>query len=521
VTTTLVCRFVLGRYHATPWGRHVNEGQVELPPAPWRLLRALYATWQQRVPDLDEGTVHDLLRRLAEPPEYHVPGHTLAHTRHWYPDSRSRSGTPSTDRTLDAFAALDPRAGLAVRWRFTLPADQEKALARLAEALPYLGRADSICEAELDPAWEPGPHHRIWSPTDVSESIPDGPPAATLLAPSLPLDIDALALRPVDVRGGKLLFPPGTRFLGYLATPGPTGAAVGPGTAGASVAGPTEAGSAVRTTGAAGVAGSTATAGPAGGAPAPARRRPRQAPVEAVRFSVTSRVRPPYGDAVAAADFLRGAALSMLGGIRGANRGTSLLAGRDADGSKLTDHRHAHYLALPDDQERIGALLVWAPGGLAGDELEALARIGDVRPPGTMPGPRFSVRIGGYGPVRQVAADYAAAARRWRSVTPFVPPGHPKPEWWRFLVSRVHSELSYRDLPAPLDITAAAGRDWRSFTRYRPTRRFATESPDRRGARRGEFLDLTFAEPAAGPLALGHLSHFGLGLFRPLPDDQA
>ncbi|MDQ3151354.1 MAG: type I-U CRISPR-associated protein Cas5/Cas6, partial [Actinomycetota bacterium] len=55
--TTLVLTFPRGRYRATPWGRHVNEGAVELPPSPWRLLRALYATWRTRAPELAEGTV--------------------------------------------------------------------------------------------------------------------------------------------------------------------------------------------------------------------------------------------------------------------------------------------------------------------------------------------------------------------------------------------------------------------------------------------------------------------------------
>jgi CRISPR-associated protein Csb2 len=36
-------RFPGGRYHATPWGTHVNEGQIEWPPSPWRLARALLA----------------------------------------------------------------------------------------------------------------------------------------------------------------------------------------------------------------------------------------------------------------------------------------------------------------------------------------------------------------------------------------------------------------------------------------------------------------------------------------------
>ena len=40
---TLKLRFPGGRYHATPWGHHVNEGLIEWPPGPWRLLRALIA----------------------------------------------------------------------------------------------------------------------------------------------------------------------------------------------------------------------------------------------------------------------------------------------------------------------------------------------------------------------------------------------------------------------------------------------------------------------------------------------
>ena len=40
---TLQLRFPGGRYHATPWGHHVNEGLIEWPPSPWRLLRALIA----------------------------------------------------------------------------------------------------------------------------------------------------------------------------------------------------------------------------------------------------------------------------------------------------------------------------------------------------------------------------------------------------------------------------------------------------------------------------------------------
>ena len=48
--TTIAIRFPLGRYHATPWDRSVNEGAVEWPPSPWRLLRALVASYRNFAP---------------------------------------------------------------------------------------------------------------------------------------------------------------------------------------------------------------------------------------------------------------------------------------------------------------------------------------------------------------------------------------------------------------------------------------------------------------------------------------
>ena len=65
-------RLIAGRYHATPWGRHVNEGAVEWPPSPWRILRALVATWKRTRPDLPQNHVEPILRALAEPPEFWV-----------------------------------------------------------------------------------------------------------------------------------------------------------------------------------------------------------------------------------------------------------------------------------------------------------------------------------------------------------------------------------------------------------------------------------------------------------------
>ena len=147
---TLALHFPWKRYHATPWGHFVNEGAVELPPSPWRILRALYATWKERCPDLDADQVHQVLVRLSSPPTYRIPPHHLSHSRHYFPDSTHRSGSSAgTDLALDAFAVLGGDATIYVQWPGDLASDQAKALAQLAESLPYLGRADSIVEARL------------------------------------------------------------------------------------------------------------------------------------------------------------------------------------------------------------------------------------------------------------------------------------------------------------------------------------------------------------------------------------
>ena len=150
MATTLAFRFPLGRYHATPWDRSVNEGAVEWPPSPWRLLRALVATWYTRWPELPGPLLDDLLVALGDPPSYCTPRTWPAHTRHYLPDLGHQKGeTGGTDLTLDPFLWLRRDDDLLVRWDADLNEEQRSTLAKLAELLPYLGRAESVCEARL------------------------------------------------------------------------------------------------------------------------------------------------------------------------------------------------------------------------------------------------------------------------------------------------------------------------------------------------------------------------------------
>jgi CRISPR-associated protein Csb2 len=475
MTTTLVVRFHCGRYRAAPWGREARVGQVEFPPSPWRLLRTLHAVWQTRAPDLDQATAHALLGRLAEAPTYFVPVYTISEDRRGDPGSTSPSAAPSVARTLETYVEVGHNAELGVRWPFDLSAGEHRALSRLAESLPHLGGA--VCEARIDHLWRPAKAHQVCEPLDIGESIPVGVSVMTLLAPTLPLDHEALTLRPVDVRAGMPSFARSTQFVGYRR-------------------------------------------------PAPRRRSPaiatdpRPGRIQAVRYTITSHVRPPETDAVILADLLRRAALSRLGHERDTRR-DSLLAGKFADERKMTAHPHAHYLAIPGSDKLIDDLVVWVPAGLAGDsdEMAALVAIRSLWSSESVPGPgRVSLRMTGYGTAAEVLGDLVdrdPGATSWMSVTPFIPPGHPKRDRAAFLSREVGRELATRDITTPV-IVAERNCDWRSYTRFRPSQRPMRSTADRGAASTGAFLELTFDAPVSGPLALGHLSHFGLGLFRPV-----
>lgn len=468
--TTLVLTFPLGRYHATPWGRHVNEGAVELPPSPWRILRMLYAVWRTRVPELDDKTVHRLLARLAEPPTFHVPRHSPGHTRHYYPNTTIKNGQPGTDRTLDAFAVFEQDAELAIEWTFDLSDTQHAALARLAESIPYFGRADSVCTGTVPATWTPHAHE-TWRPVDAAETVDPHTLATAVLAPTLPLDIPALLATPTDVRNSGLPLPPGAHLVGYQQHVL---------------------------------------------APAPARRTPvtpRATTVTTVRFSLLQTALPAETDAIVFTDLLRQAALKLLGRRP---EGT-VLGGRTTDGGKATNnHTHAHYLPITTGR-RLTGLVVWAPGGIPDDEVKALTAVRRLYS-GLNTSWQATLRVAGIGQVHDTAPELCGHAKHrvWRSATPFTPTRFPKRHetWQAQLCTEVNRELAYRGIHTHSEVEQTQGT-WAAFRRYRPSAR-ARRDPHQGQARQpSAMLRLTFTDPIPGPLALGHLAHFGLGLFRP------
>jgi len=471
---TIAVRFPLGRYHATPWDRSVNEGAAEWPPAPWRLLRALVATWYTRWPDLPAPVFDALLDALGEPPSYLTPPAWPGHTRHYLPDLGHKKGeTGGTDLTLDPFLSVGRDEEVLIRWDGDLSAEQREVLAKLVELVPYLGRAESVCEARLLDS-DPVPDETWWRPGA------GGARRARLLAPARPVSRPALEVTTGEMRRNRRTLPPGSVWVSYAT-------------------------------------------GPAVASPTPARRRPE--PVEAVRFFVAGRVplRPASGILLADEVHRQFGNQLAAAGLPDDRRRVIL-----GSGGAATDHEHAHWIPIAGGSERgpcVMALVVWVPGGLEPEEVAAIVTLRGVDGrKGGRSGEGYEVRgfpalellFQAAGPIGQVAPELCAPARRWHSHTPYLPVRHRKREILDdFVAADVAAELRYRDQPPAVVVRVAVDdrlpdRWALDFRRYRINER-------RDKSRPGLGLRLEFAEEVSGPLLLGQLSHFGYGIFEPEP----
>lgn len=468
----LAVTFDLGRYHATAWGAHVNEGTVEWPPSPWRLLRAVYASGLQNV-ELADARV-DLERAIvalarAEPPGFDLPAFGTGHTRHYVPlPAHSPTRSEATSLLIDAFYALSPSDELRAWWAIDLDAAARKALGDAAGAVGYLGRSESVCSMTL--LESPSGEERDALPVDQLDGDERWHRAERVDLLTLADDIDdplgALGTSVTELRRGRMLVPPGTRRVTYAVCRRDL------------------------------VSRSTTPSVP----------RPTLAHLRAVGGA-----RPALTDAVTVGHLLRASLQRRFDRERSGARSTTL-SGHGAAGPRRDQHAHAHYLSLPGrDRRRIDHLLVWAPEGFGAEEVTALTRLRSLRLH-EAPEP-FRVALVALGPAEELAFPPALGpSARWRTLTPFMMPRHPKRRRGRVVdgvEDQVRQELLVRGLPEPQEVQLAPG-DWMRFARTRP-------GGPRRTAAPAVGIRLRFTERVPGPIALGALSHFGLGLF--VPDD--
>ncbi|HEY0005889.1 MAG TPA: type I-U CRISPR-associated protein Csb2 [Pyrinomonadaceae bacterium] len=487
-------RFLAGRFHATPWGHHVNEGVVEYPPSSWRLLRALVATFYRAFPSQAHENGGDnesvallksILSKLSAPPEYRLPNAAVAHTRHYDQDN---GGV----KFFDTFVSVNPQDELLWLWRDAVLDEKEReTLSRLLASLGTFGRAEAWCEAKLlsekEAASLAGKADEgiEFNSQPVTENANlTGLETMRLLLPSANANADelfeTLKTETATMRKQKQLEPKGSRWVTYARPQNIL---------------------------------------------QPRRSKPSKTKIEkrytVARFALSSSVSPLVTDAMPFAEMARFA----LSHWRAGNSYSPALTGKTREGAPLAGHEHAHFFVTDEDKDgRLDHLTVYAPCGFNRDDVEALGQLPSVKRYKNLPNVRtVLLGLGEKEDFKDVRIF--REAKRWRSVMPFSLPrfanrGGGKPPRPRDLPeAQLVRELRNYGLPEPVKIIRIDNykTDKRPPFRWLEfhTRRLRKETEGHGLA----GFEIEFLEPVAGPIALGFGCHFGLGLFAPIEDE--
>ena len=547
MSLSLAFRFVAGRYHATPFGHHVNEGLIEWPPSPWRILRALISVgytsgvWGKEGPS---SAARSLIEKLSvELPSYRLPSALGAHSRHYMPiGTLNPQKTEKTTLVFDTWARVDDEEMVANWSDVHLREDESAVLNDLAQCLNYLGRSESwvacrmMSEGEQVPevncfpeerkegpgrGWEQvlllapvgAADYAAWRAEQVHKALVDWPlpegrkpskkrrnQREKAVAP-FPCDLlDCLQRNTNWWRSHGWSQPPGSRRVFYWRP-----------------------------------ARAVEVGAPKAKPSAPPTRRVKAMLVSLTNASRNDHALPPVTRTLPQADLLHRALVCVAAKAAGNGEAPPELTGRDQHRKPFRGpHGHAHVIPLDlDGDGHLDHILIWAPMGLGAKAQAAVRTVRKTFTKGGIEPLRLALAAtGDLSDLTRLAGDYgkniaaiAGPATIWQSATPFVPPRHLKPRGRNTLEGQIRAELHSRDLPQPMTVTLRAparqshgesariGRDqeqWFHFRHYVLARQRGPTPP----AALGFAIQLKFEREVAGPVALGYASHFGLGLFK-------
>jgi len=520
---TIQIEFLAGRYHATPWDSQVNEGMVEWPPSPWRIMRTLIATWYGKCTDeVDETVIRSLIQKMASVlPEFYLPSSTSSHVRHFMPGYRDKD----RDRVLDAF--MCPLGPAYVHWPINgMSEDEAGALALLTSRTNFLGRSESWVEMKVIEGKGPEPNVRpspiikerdeavrllipvadsdylAWKNGEVDKEIEairqvrtgKGKGSLTTkaeekerkkLSESYPENIwNSLQMDTSEMRSKGWNIPPGSAWVQY-----------------------------------------SRIKGAMSWTPPPRTSLTRADRPLLAKFGVQSSVAPSLTKAVSLAERVHDALVSLSGA-------SPVFTGCDEQGKPLKGHRHASIYcrsakAGGSKRGEITEVFVYCPDGFDIRERAALESLSKVWGYG---GYDVALRLHGMGSPEEIdfQGDTFSEGKIWSSYTPFVATRHAKatrtgiPKRDENGLQKGTPEhdlirlLMLEGFPRPTSVTrltsaVVSGRPvlWQEFTRDR------RHGDGLKGEDTGTGFRVEFPVPVRGPVAVGYGCHFGLGLFLP------
>jgi CRISPR-associated protein Csb2 len=532
--TTISIRFLTGRFHATQWGRHVNEGVPEWPPSPWRILRGLIATWKTKCPELEDSVAEGILRQFASAPDFALPAASVSHTRHYMPWDKNYAG--HTTLVFDTFVALPASAEVLVCWpQADLPKEERISLAKWLEQVSYLGRAESWCEMKLLSDAEG--HLAIasnrfncrqlgtQSPENNAEIVrvhcPD--PATAFLSTHTPKTKKAPKIPMYDPdwhicgetlwhHAEKWAEAPGSKWIRY-----------------------------------------TRPADCFKIAHAPGKSTQSKCRPQVARFALDSSVLPLITETLSVAESARWNLMGHFGAITARRDGikgkSEIFSGKDEAGNRLTHHGHCYFLPTDDDGDgRLDHLTLVAEAGFRKDELAAIHSLREIKSnKREASGHALGVVLLGTG----ILADSdlprpLSLASVWVSATPYLCHRHPKTRGSKkdsaeelashatFTEARLREDIArllerredLKDISLT-DVKIAPLLDEQGVFRLgnrqrRPIefQRYRQKHGDDGGKRLCGGFVIEFPREVTGPISLGHSCHFGMGLFTPWDEND-
>ena len=486
---TIRFTFTANRYHATQWGRHVNEGVLEWPPSPWRILRSVVATWRRTRPDLAPDRVTPLLEAMAsEHPKFKLPVASTGHTRHYMPyNEGAREGT---NLVIDSFISIKPKDPMYVLWpNVELTQQQRDDLDSILRNMPYLGRAESWVEAELATDF-PGEANSFSIETGA---IPKGDwEIVRTLIPRSRIGLKELEVETSELRRRGHIDPEGAEWWAYVRR-------------------------------------SDCFTEFRRHAPS---LRDRGEGAQVVRFALTGRVLPMAFDTLRWGELARKCAMAQYGRCNNGEVSRSL-SGKDASGTPLKGHGHTFYFPTDEDGDgRLDHLTVWTPCELTTREFQAVVSVNTLNPGRHRKPLQLAYESHGAASDFVGVSPLFASSRLWRSLTPYVLTRHvkfrgprdangrremvdsPQEQIVREVSLRWPNEPNARvDFHGPRKCIAPMRKGQSSG--FRPFDYFVYKQGG--GSNGGGVFnfEIKFDNPVSGPLALGFACHQGLGIFIP------